>query len=214
MSVRDSGELRVGMVGYAFMGAAHSQAWRTVNHFFDLPLAARMSVVCGRSPDGVAAAAEASPNSIQDGPKDYQPSDTLWAAFESYEKGDYPAAARSAAMAAEAGDSGAQQFLGGLYASGHGVPVDKAAAVKYYTLAAEQGWSEAMNNLGKAYETGQGIARNQVEALKWYLLASKRPTDDSEVIQRNIRNVSGAMSIDDISRASELAKKWELAHPH
>jgi predicted dehydrogenase len=28
-----------------------------VNHFFDLPLSARMSVVCGRSPDGVAAAA-------------------------------------------------------------------------------------------------------------------------------------------------------------
>ena len=42
------GQLRVGMVGYAFMGAAHSQAWRTVNRAFDLPLSARMSVVCGR----------------------------------------------------------------------------------------------------------------------------------------------------------------------
>jgi len=52
-----SEQLRVGMVGYAFMGAAHSQAWRTVNHFFDLPLSARMSVLCGRSADGVAAAA-------------------------------------------------------------------------------------------------------------------------------------------------------------
>ncbi len=51
------GQLRVGMVGYAFMGAAHSQAWRTVNHAFDLPLSARMSVVCGRSDAGVAAAA-------------------------------------------------------------------------------------------------------------------------------------------------------------
>ena len=52
-----SEQLRVGMVGYAFMGAAHSQAWRTVNHFFDLPLSARMQVVSGRSPAGVAAAA-------------------------------------------------------------------------------------------------------------------------------------------------------------
>jgi predicted dehydrogenase len=51
-------ELRVGMVGYAFMGAAHSQAWRTVNHAFDLPLRARMSVVCGRDPAAVAAAAD------------------------------------------------------------------------------------------------------------------------------------------------------------
>src|SRR5690349_3462874 len=52
-----SGQLRVGMVGYAFMGAAHSQAWRTVNRAFDLPLSARMTVVCGRSADAVAAAA-------------------------------------------------------------------------------------------------------------------------------------------------------------
>jgi predicted dehydrogenase len=52
-----SQQLRVGMVGYAFMGAAHSQAWRTVNHAFDLPLSARMTAVSGRSEDGVAAAA-------------------------------------------------------------------------------------------------------------------------------------------------------------
>jgi predicted dehydrogenase len=51
------GQLRVGMVGYAFMGAAHSQAWRTVNHAFDLPLSAQLSVVSGRSEAGVAAAA-------------------------------------------------------------------------------------------------------------------------------------------------------------
>ena len=58
MSSSDTnGELRVGMVGYAFMGAAHSQAWRTVNHAFDLPLSARMSVVCGRDEEKVAAAA-------------------------------------------------------------------------------------------------------------------------------------------------------------
>ena len=52
-----SQEVRVGMVGYAFMGAAHSLAWRTVNRAFDLPLSARMTVVCGRSADAVAAAA-------------------------------------------------------------------------------------------------------------------------------------------------------------
>jgi len=50
--------MRVGMIGYAFMGAAHSQAWRTVNHAFDLPLKARMAVVCGRDPAAVAAAAD------------------------------------------------------------------------------------------------------------------------------------------------------------
>jgi predicted dehydrogenase len=40
--------LGIGMVGYAFMGAAHSQAWRTAPAFFDLPLAPRLAAICGR----------------------------------------------------------------------------------------------------------------------------------------------------------------------
>ena len=46
------------MVGYAFMGAAHSQAWRTVNRVFDLPARARMALICGRDEAKVAAAAD------------------------------------------------------------------------------------------------------------------------------------------------------------
>ncbi|GED83759.1 Gfo/Idh/MocA family protein [Streptomyces sp. NPDC056309] len=44
--------LRVGMVGYAFMGAAHSQGWRTVGRVFDLPHRPVLAVVAGR--DGAA----------------------------------------------------------------------------------------------------------------------------------------------------------------
>ncbi len=50
--------LAVGMVGYAFMGAAHSQAWRTAPRFFDLPLSPTMQVVCGRDAERTAEAAE------------------------------------------------------------------------------------------------------------------------------------------------------------
>ncbi|MFE9191292.1 Gfo/Idh/MocA family protein [Micromonospora sp. NPDC007208] len=46
------------MVGYAFMGAAHSQAWRTVNRVFDLPARARMALICGRDTAKVAEAAD------------------------------------------------------------------------------------------------------------------------------------------------------------
>ncbi|WP_410811453.1 Gfo/Idh/MocA family protein [Micromonospora sp. 067-2] len=46
------------MVGYAFMGAAHSQAWRTVNRVFDLPARARMALICGRDTGKVADAAD------------------------------------------------------------------------------------------------------------------------------------------------------------
>lgn len=40
--------LNVAMVGHAFMGNAHSQAWRVAPRFFDLPLSPRMHVVVGR----------------------------------------------------------------------------------------------------------------------------------------------------------------------
>jgi predicted dehydrogenase len=46
------------MVGYAFMGAAHSQAWRTVGRVFDLPLRPRLAAIGGRDPQAVRAAAE------------------------------------------------------------------------------------------------------------------------------------------------------------
>jgi predicted dehydrogenase len=50
--------LAVGMVGYAFMGAAHSHAWRTAGRFFDLPLWPELAALCGRNASAVAAAAD------------------------------------------------------------------------------------------------------------------------------------------------------------
>ena len=53
----NGGTLGVALIGYAFMGAAHSQAWRTAPRFFDLPLEPQLNVVCGRSAGAVADAA-------------------------------------------------------------------------------------------------------------------------------------------------------------
>ncbi|HEX6447355.1 MAG TPA: Gfo/Idh/MocA family oxidoreductase [Streptosporangiales bacterium] len=50
--------LGVGMVGYSFMGAAHSQAWRTVGRVFDLPLTPVMAALCGRNGPRVTAAGQ------------------------------------------------------------------------------------------------------------------------------------------------------------
>jgi len=49
--------LGVAMVGYAFMGAAHSQAWRSAHRFFDLPATPEMLILCGRTADATEAAA-------------------------------------------------------------------------------------------------------------------------------------------------------------
>jgi predicted dehydrogenase len=51
-------DLGIAMVGHAFMGAAHSQAWRVAPRFFDLPARPVMSVLCGRDADRTRAAAE------------------------------------------------------------------------------------------------------------------------------------------------------------
>ncbi|ROP64793.1 Gfo/Idh/MocA family protein [Curtobacterium sp. ZW137] len=48
--------LRVAMVGHGFMGAAHSQAWRTTPRFIDLAVEPEMAVVVGRDPDRAEAA--------------------------------------------------------------------------------------------------------------------------------------------------------------
>ena len=57
---RPAGEpaaIGVGMVGYAFMGRAHSQAWNTVGRVFDLPLRPRLAAICGRDKAAAEAAA-------------------------------------------------------------------------------------------------------------------------------------------------------------
>jgi predicted dehydrogenase len=48
--------LRVGLIGYKFMGKAHSNAWRQVNHFFpELPAKVELTAICGRDPKAVEA---------------------------------------------------------------------------------------------------------------------------------------------------------------
>ncbi|WP_208416690.1 Gfo/Idh/MocA family protein [Saccharomonospora amisosensis] len=46
------------MIGHAFMGAVHSQAWRNVARFFDLPIAPRMVALGGRDERRAKEAAE------------------------------------------------------------------------------------------------------------------------------------------------------------
>jgi predicted dehydrogenase len=48
--------LRVGMVGYRFMGRAHSNAWRQAPKFFPLKAHIEMHTICGRNAAGVQAA--------------------------------------------------------------------------------------------------------------------------------------------------------------
>jgi len=46
-------ELNVAMIGYAFMGKAHSNAFLCVNRYFDLPVKFNMTIICGRTEKNV-----------------------------------------------------------------------------------------------------------------------------------------------------------------
>jgi predicted dehydrogenase len=41
-------EIGIGMIGYKFMGRAHSNGWRQVGHFFDVDPQPRLRAICGR----------------------------------------------------------------------------------------------------------------------------------------------------------------------
>ena len=51
-------DINIGMIGYKFMGKAHSNAYSKVNMFFDADANAVRKAICGRDADGVAAAAK------------------------------------------------------------------------------------------------------------------------------------------------------------
>ncbi|MCH8560951.1 MULTISPECIES: Gfo/Idh/MocA family protein [unclassified Nesterenkonia] len=48
MAELEKPRLGVAMIGHAFMGRVHSQAWRSASRFFDLPMEPRMRVLVGR----------------------------------------------------------------------------------------------------------------------------------------------------------------------
>src|SRR5207249_10065284 len=51
-------KLNVGIIGYGFMGRAHSNAYRKVNNFFDLKYQPILKAACARSADNAKAFAE------------------------------------------------------------------------------------------------------------------------------------------------------------
>src|SRR5262245_25307641 len=50
--------LKIGLIGYGFMGRAHSNAFLQAGRFFDLPFQPVLKAVCARNPDRAQAFAE------------------------------------------------------------------------------------------------------------------------------------------------------------
>ena len=50
--------LNIGMIGYGFMGRAHTNGYKRVNDFFDVPYRPILKAACGRNAEKIKAFAD------------------------------------------------------------------------------------------------------------------------------------------------------------
>ncbi len=107
-----------------------------------------------------------------------------WAGWDeglaAYDRGDYATALREWRPLAEQGHADAQNSLGFMYSSGHGVPWDYKAAAKWFRKAAEQGNVVAQSMLGFMYVLGQGLPQSFAEARRWLRKAADQGDADAQ----------------------------------
>jgi uncharacterized protein len=123
-----------------------------------------------------------------------------------FDRGDYTAAYRIFKSLSEQGNLEAQDYLGGMYVLGHGVPQDYVEAVKWFRKAAEQGYDNAQNNLGWMYEHGEGVPQDFVLAHMWYNLATAQGHEVAELYREHIAK---KMTPSQIAEAQRLAREWK-----
>jgi TPR repeat protein len=111
---------------------------------------------------------------------------------------------------AEEGHADAQQYLGRLYRTGHGVPRDYAEAAKWLHRAAEQGRPHAHGMLALMYCAGQGVPQNDVQALMRFTLAGE---DAVELRDDLVAKMEREKKIAEIAEAQRLVQQWRAARP-
>jgi TPR repeat protein len=126
-----------------------------------------------------------------------------------FNRQDYVSASRVFIPLAEQGDPAAQTYLGFLFETGRGVPMNYTEAAMWYRRAAEQGDSRAQYSLGLLYDKGQGVPRDIVEASKWLNLATAAAPIRAREARTRIRDaVTTKMTRGEIAQARLRALEW------
>ena len=89
-------------------------------------------------------------------------------AYKYYNDKQYREAMTWFRKAADAGDAGAQYFMGVMYFCGLDVAKDHKEAVKWYKQSALGGDMHGQYSFGEMRENGWGIEKNMAEAKTWY----------------------------------------------
>jgi TPR repeat protein len=86
---------------------------------------------------------------------------------------------------------------------------DYVPAIRLFRPLAEQGNAKAQNVLGVMYRRGQGVARNSVRAFLWFSRAAARGDAQAKA---ELRDVSQAMTPEELSQAREMAQACEASN--
>jgi TPR repeat protein len=85
---------------------------------------------------------------------------------------------------------------------------DYVPAVKVFRAMAEQGNAKAQSVLGAMYRRGQGVSRSPVRAYLWFSRAAARGDTKAKA---ELREVSQAMTPEELSQAREMAQACEAS---
>lgn len=96
------------------------------------------------------------------------------AGLAAYNRGDHVTAYQIWRPIAELGSARAQNNLGALYDSGHGVAQDDAEAVLWFRRSAEQGHNLGQYNLARHLRDGRGVAVDIAEAGRLFRLSAEQ----------------------------------------
>jgi TPR repeat protein len=116
---------------------------------------------------------------------------------------------------AERGSAAAQSYLGYMFETGRGVPLNYTEAAMWYRRAAEQGDGLAQYSLGLLYDRGQGVPQDIVEASKWLNLSTAAASPRTREARARIRDaVTTKMTRGEIAQARLRALEWAPSREH
>ncbi|KAJ3101451.1 Leucine-rich repeat serine/threonine-protein kinase 2, partial [Phlyctochytrium planicorne] len=83
-------------------------------------------------------------------------------------------------MAAEKGNSEAEERVGDMYREGKGVEQNQREGFKWYLKAVRQGNASVENKIGNCYLKGEGISKSVAEGVKWIKRAADKADAEAQ----------------------------------
>ena len=93
---------------------------------------------------------------------------------------DYAQALTWYCLAADHGNSSAENQLGYMAEEGWGQPQNYAESLSWYSKAAENGNGEAQENIGYMFQYGTGVPIDYAKAMSWFDQAAANGNSDAE----------------------------------